>query len=137
MMYGNPYLPQLQTMQAQLAQLQGNTPQTQSQAISQGYQIQTVKGIAGARAFVIPPSSSVVLMDTDSSVFYVKTTDANGLETVKAYDFTEKEVDTPELSADKFVLKSDFDKFSEKVDEFMKSITAQNAEKSPRGGKTS
>lgn len=136
-MYGNPYLPQLQTMQAQLAQLQGNTPQTQSQAISQGYQIQTVKGIAGARAFVIPPSSSVVLMDTDSSVFYVKTTDANGLETVKAYDFTEKEVDTPELSADKFVLKSDFDKFSQKVDEFMQSISAPNAEKSTRGGKTS
>ena len=136
-MYGNPYLPQLQTMQAQLAQLQGNTPQAQSQAISQGYQIQTVKGIAGARAFVIPPSSSVVLMDTDSSVFYVKTTDANGLETVKAYEFTEKETDTQEFDAGKFVLKSDFDKLSEKVDEFMKSITAQNAEKSPRGGKTS
>ena len=137
MMYGNPYLPQLQTMQAQLAQLQGNTPQTQSQAISQGYQIQTVKGIAGARAFVIPPSSSVVLMDTDSSVFYLKTTDANGLETVKAYEFTEKETDTPELNTDKFVLKSDFDKLSEKVEEFIKSNTASNAEKSTRGGKTS
>lgn len=135
-MYGNPYLPQLQTMQAQLAQLQGNTSQTQSQAISQGYQIQTVKGIAGARAFVIPPSSSIVLMDTDSSVFYLKTTDANGIETVKAYEFSEKEIDTPELNADKFVLKTDFDKFSEKVDEFMKSITASNAEKSTRGGKT-
>ena len=102
-MYGNPYLPQLQTMQAQLAQLQGSTPQTQSQAISQGYQIQTVKGIAGARAFVIPPSSSVVLMDTDSSVFYVKTTDANGLETVKAYEFSEKEIELLKSNGAKIV----------------------------------
>ena len=135
-MFGNPYLPQLQNMQAQLAQLQGNTAQTQPQAISQGYQIQTVKGIAGARAFAIPPSSGVILMDTDDSVFYLKSTDANGLETVKAYEFTEKETDAPELNADKFVLKSDFDKLAEKVDEFMKSITAPNAEKSTRGGKT-
>lgn len=131
-MFGNPYLPQLQNMQAQLAQLQGNQPQQQT--IQQGYQIQTVKGIAGARAFAIPPSSSIVLMDTDSSVFYVKTTDANGLETVKAYEFSEKEVDSPELSSDKFILKSDFEKLAEKVEEFMKS--ASNSEKQPRGGKT-
>ena len=130
-MFGNPYLPQLQNMQSQLAQLQSN-----AQPQQQGYQIQTVKGIAGARAFAIPPSSGVILMDTDDSVFYLKSTDANGLETVKAYEFTEKETDTPELNADKFVLKSDFDKLAEKVDEFMKSITAPNAEKSTRGGKT-
>ena len=134
-MYGNPYLPQLQNMQAQLAQLQGNAPQPQQQALQQGYQIQTVKGIAGARAFAIPPSSSVVLMDTELSVFYVKTTDANGLETVKAYDFTEKETDTQEFDAGKYVLRSDFDKLAEKVDEFIKSA-ASNAEKSTRGGKT-
>ena len=130
-MFGNPYLPQLQNMQSQLAQLQSN-----AQPQQQGHQIQTVKGIAGARAFAIPPSSGVILMDTDDSVFYLKSTDANGLETVKAYEFTEKETDTPELNADKFVLKSDFDKLAEKVDEFMKSITAPNAEKSTRGGKT-
>lgn len=133
-MFGNPYLPQLQNMQAQLAQLQGNQPQQQT--IQQGYQIQTVKGIAGARAFAIPPSSSIVLMDTDSSVFYVKTTDANGLETVKAYEFSEKEVDAPELTSDKYVLKSDFEKLSEQVEKLLKADTSSNAEKSTRGGKT-
>jgi hypothetical protein len=126
MMFGNPYLPQLQNMQAQLAQLQGNQPQ--QQAIQQGYQIQTV--------FAIPPSSSIVLMDTDSSVFYVKTTDANGLETVKAYEFSEKEVDAPELTSDKYVLKSDFEKLSEQVEKLLKADTSSNAEKSTRGGKT-
>lgn len=132
-MYGNPYLPQLQNMQAQLAQLQNNIPQPQ---VQQSVQIQFVRGDAGAKAFGIPASSSIILMDSSEPVFYMKSTDANGLETVKAYEFTEKEADAPELNADKFVLKSDFDKLAEKVDEFMKSITAPNAEKSTRGGKT-
>ena len=132
-MFGNPYLPQLQNMQAQLAQLQNNIPQPQ---VQQSVQIQFVRGDAGAKAFGIPASSSIILMDSSEPVFYMKSTDANGLETVKAYEFTEKEANTPELNADKFVLKSDFDKLAEKVDEFMKSITAPNAEKSTRGGKT-
>lgn len=134
-MFGNPYLPQLQNMQAQLAQLQGNA-QTQPQAIQQGYQIQTVKGIAGAKAFAIPPSSSIILMDTDNSVFYLKSTDANGLESVKSYEFTEKEVEAPELNSDKFVLKSDFQKLSDRVEKLLKADAASNSEKTARGGKS-
>lgn len=135
-MYGNPYLPQLQDMQSQLMQLQNNLPNQRPMQMQQSVQIQFVKGTEGARAYNIPASSSVILMDSNDPVFYMKSTDANGLETVKAYEFKEKETDTPELNADKFVLKSDFDKLAEKVDEFMKSITAPNAEKSTRGGKT-
>ena len=60
-MFGNPYLPQLQNMQAQLAQLQNNIPQPQ---VQQSCQIQFVRGDAGAKAYGIPASSSIILMDS-------------------------------------------------------------------------
>lgn len=135
-MYGNPYLPQLQDMQSQLMQLQNNLPNQRPMQMQQSVQIQFVKGIEGAKAYNIPASSSVILMDSNDPVFYMKTTDANGIETVKAYDFTERETASPEAALDKYVLKSDFEKLTEQVDELMKSITAPNAEKSTRGGKT-
>jgi len=45
-------------------------------------QISYVKGIDGARAVKLAPSSSVILMDSQDDVFYVKATDANGVETL-------------------------------------------------------
>ena len=77
MFNGNPYLPQLQNMQAQLAQLQNNIPQPQ---VQQSVQIQFVRGDAGAKAFGIPASSSIILMDSSEPIFYMKSTDANGIE---------------------------------------------------------
>lgn len=133
MFNGNPYLPQLQNMQAQLAQLQNNIPQPQ---VQQSWQIQFVRGDAGAKAYGIPASSSIILMDSSEPVFYMKSTDANGIETVKAYDFTERETTAPELTSDKYVLKSDFEKLSEQVEKLLKADTSSNAEKSTRGGKT-
>lgn len=132
-MFGNPYLPQLQNMQAQLAQLQNNIPQPQ---VQHSCQIQFVRGDAGAKAYGIPASSSIILMDSSEPVFYMKSTDANGIETVKAYDFTERETTAPELTSDKYVLKSDFEKLSEQVEKLLKADTSSNAEKSTRGGKT-
>ena len=75
-------------------------------------------------------------MDSSEPVFYMKSTDANGIETVKAYDFTERETTAPELTSDKYVLKSDFEKLSEQVEKLLKADTSSNAEKSTRGGKT-
>ena len=135
-MYGNPYLPQLQDMQSQLMQLQNNLPQQRPIQMQQSVQIQFVKGTEGARAYNIPASSSVILMDSNDPVFYMKTTDANGIETVKAYDFTERETTTPESALDKFVLKTDFEKLTEQVEELTKSLTSPNVEKQSRGGKT-
>ena len=135
-MFGNPYLPQLQDMQAQLAQLQNNMPQQRPIQMQQSVQIQFVKGTEGAKAYNIPASSSVILMDSNDPVFYMKSTDANGIETVKAYDFTERETVSLENSLDKYVLKSDFKKLTEQVEELTKSLTTPNAEKQPRGGKT-
>ena len=101
-MYSNPFLPQLQNMQAQLAQMQ------------QSCQIQYVKGFNGAKAFIMPPSSSTILMDSDEPVFYTKFVDANGVEQIKEFEFKEKTT-TTQSTNDTYALKSDFDKLSERV----------------------
>lgn len=104
-MYSNPFLPQLQNMQARLAQMQ--QPQ-------QSCQIQYVKGFNGAKAFIMPPSSSTILMDSDEPVFYTKFVDANGVEQIKEFEFKEKTT-TTQSTNDTYALKSDFDKLSERV----------------------
>lgn len=103
-MYSNPFLPQLQNMQAQLAQMQ--QPQ-------QACQIQYVKGLNGAKSFVMPPTSSAILMDSDMPVFYAKFVDANGVEQIKEFEFKEKTATSQ--TTDTYALKSDFDKLSERV----------------------
>ena len=104
-MYSNPFLPQLQNMRAQLAQMQ--QPQ-------QAYQIQYVKGLNEAKSFVMPPSSSTILMDSDMPIFYTKFVDANGIEQIKEYEFKEKATSSQNTD-DTYALKSDFDKLSERV----------------------
>ena len=131
MFNGNPYLPQLQNMQNQLMQLQNNIPQPQ---VQQSVQIQFVRGDAGAKAFGIPASSSIILMDSSEPIFYMKSTDANGIETIKAYDFTEREITQTEVNTDKFVLKSDFEKLSKQVKGLIKSVSVQNSEKQAEEG---
>ena len=56
--------------------------------------IQWVNGIEGAKAYSVFPNSNVMLMDSSRPRFYIKTADANGMCTIKVYDFQEV-IDTP------------------------------------------
>lgn len=48
-----------------------------------------VTGLDGAKAYQVPPNSSVALFDGDSDTFFVKTTDENGFPTLRAFRFEE------------------------------------------------
>ena len=52
-----------------------------------------VQGEAGAKSWVVPPGKSVMLMDSESSVFYIKTTDNSGVPMpLRIFDYTERTV---------------------------------------------
>lgn len=53
--------------------------QPQNQNTSQQTNITFVNGIEGAKAYQMSPNSSALLMDSDNSKFYVKTTDSLGV----------------------------------------------------------
>lgn len=50
-----------------------------------------VQGIEGAKAYPVATGNSVLLMDSEESVFYIKTTDPSGMpQPLRVYDYTER-----------------------------------------------
>ena len=83
--YYNPLQPQmdrLAQMQAQYQQQQPQVPQT-----NQG--ILWVQGEAGAKSYLVAPNTSVLLMDSENSQFYIKTTDQAGMPTLRTFVYQE------------------------------------------------
>lgn len=85
-------------------------PFVQPQQLQQS--IQYVNGKQGADSYQMAANSSVILMDTNLPRFYMKQTDASGIATIHAYDFTELEEDKPE----EFVTKKEFESFKAKME---------------------
>lgn len=73
----------------------------------------SVTGIDGARAYQLPPNSSMPLFDANDDILYVKTTDGAGFPTVKAFRFEPIE---PERSQDgAFVSREEYDELVDRV----------------------
>lgn len=91
--YGyNPYqfgqMNPLQPQMDRLAQMQAQYQQPQqSQQVNQG--ILWVQGEAGAKSYLVAPNTSVLLMDSENSIFYIKTTDAAGMPTLRTFAYKE------------------------------------------------
>ena len=73
------YMPQPQPAPDMLAQFKApyQPPQPQSQPNSSG--LIWVQGESGAKSFMVAPGQSVLLMDSEAMVFYIKTADASGV----------------------------------------------------------
>lgn len=65
-------------------------PLYQTPQISPQGAILWVQGVSGAKAYTVPPGSNVLLMDSEDSVFYIKSTDASGMPTLRTFDYTER-----------------------------------------------
>lgn len=73
-----------------------NQPQQQIQVPQQVQQpqqggINWVQGEAGAKSFNVSAGQSVMLMDSENNVFYIKSTDASGMPLpLRIFDYTER-----------------------------------------------
>lgn len=125
MAFGVPYQPgfapgyypmgQPSAMPDQLAQLRQNYQQPQQSA-----PIIWVQGEEGAKAYMVAAGNSVLLMDSESSVFYIKSTDASGMpQPLRVFDYTERgkqAVEKVERKNDKFVTREEFDALRARFD---------------------
>lgn len=125
MAFGVPYQPgfapgyypmgQPSAMPDQLAQLRQNYQQPQQSA-----PIIWVQGEEGAKAYMVAAGNSVLLMDSESSVFYIKSTDASGMpQPLRIFDYTERgkqTVEKVESKNDKFVTREEFDALRARFD---------------------
>ena len=93
-----------------------------------------VNGIEGAKAYQVMPNQTMLLMDSDKPVVFMKTADAIGKSTLRYFNLIEMdEVEaikqyqpqpTPE-----YVSKSDFDALNARLDSLLKMIEKPNKTK--------
>ena len=93
--YGN-YQPMPQPYADRLTQLQNqynqavNVPQIQTvpqQQVNQG--LLWVSGEVGAKSYLVAPNSTVLLMDSDTQRFYLKSADNAGMPSLRIFEYTE------------------------------------------------
>jgi hypothetical protein len=110
-----------QAMPDQLAQLRQNAYQQpmmgQAAQQTQGTpSIIWVQGEEGAKAYMVAAGNSVLLMDSENSAFYIKSTDASGMPLpLRVFDYKERTTaaKTPPQTAQQpgveFVTRAEFD----------------------------
>lgn len=82
-------------MPDQLAQLRAGM-QSPAQQMPQQEQAQNssgviwVQGEAGAKSYLVANGANVLLMDSESNTFYLKSADASGMPSMRIFDYTER-----------------------------------------------
>lgn len=90
----NNYIPQQQVVQQQMPQ-QNDTG------------ILWVQGEAGAKSWAVAPGKSVMLMDSETNTFYIKSSDASGMPMpLRIFDYTER---TQQQAQNKIVHNTEID----------------------------
>lgn len=96
-------------------------PQQQSVVQQNDSGILWVQGEAGAKSWAVAPGKSVMLMDSESNTFYIKSSDQSGMPMpLRIFDYTERNQQQPqsqvlqhkeqEIDTSQFVTWKDFDK---------------------------
>ncbi len=78
-----------------------------------------VTGLDGAKAYQMPPNSSVALFDNDNDIMYVKTTDGAGFPTVRIFKF--EPLQKPKSTeTDSYITRQEFEELKKEVEEYGK-----------------
>ena len=113
--------------QQQLGQPVVQQPQTIVQAPVNDTGILWVQGEAGAKSWAVAPGKSVMLMDSESNTFYIKSSDTSGMPMpLRIFDYTERNTQQvqqpqvinqmPEIDTSKFVT---WDALDERLNEVL------------------
>lgn len=86
------YQPPIPDQLAQLRQQYQPQYQQPPQAPQQqnGNGVLWVQGEAGAKSFMVAPGNSVMLMDSESNTFYLKSCDQSGMPSMRVFDYQER-----------------------------------------------
>ena len=148
--YQYPYYGTQPPMPDNLAQLRMNANQMQNAAVQpsmpsqpmqqQSSQIIWVSGEAGAKSYLVAPGNTVMLLDAENSVFYLKSADASGMPLpLRIFDYKERTTTAQQafggvvtgesVNLDNFVTRKEFD-------ELKASIASQHTPKKTKNNLT-
>lgn len=114
--------PQQQSVPLNPPQIAQNQPQPSSNGIT------WVQGESAAKSFPVAAGQSVLLMDSEDSVMYIKSTDQSGMPMpLRIFDYTERRTEHSEAGVVKspsveYVSRTEFDEFKEDVKRSIKGI---------------
>lgn len=121
MAINNYGFPMMYQQQYPLQQTISNAPINVNQMHSTG--IIWVQGEAGAKAYPVAPGNSVLLMDSETDCFFIKSTDASGvpspLRTFTYQEVVPTQQKEPEVAFDssKYVTRDEFDELKRMIQE--------------------
>lgn len=111
---------------------QSNYPQQNQSNNVQMNQYAFVNGIEGAKSYQVQPNQTILLMDSDNPICYMKTANAMGQSTLRYFRLQEiSEQDTRDImnpqmnkptNTNDYVLKADFDALSKRLDDLTRKI---------------
>ena len=134
--YQYPYYGAQPPMADNLAQLRMNANQMQNAVTQpsmtpqpmqqQSSQIIWVSGEAGAKSYMVAPGNTVMLLDAENSVFYLKSADASGMPLpLRIFDYKERTtaaqqafggvVTAESVNLDNFVTRKEFDELKASI----------------------
>lgn len=92
-----------------------NQPYYNAQYQPQQGGINWCQGEAAARAYMVAPGNTVLLMDSDASTFYIKSCDTSGMPyPLRIFDFTERDQATQPV-AEEYITRKEFDALAAKI----------------------
>lgn len=95
--YFNPYQQQVQPPMDRLAQLQAQQYQPMQQPAQSNQSLIYVQGEAAAKSWMVGAGQSVLLMDSENPVFYIKSADASGIPLpLRVFDYEERTQNAPQ-----------------------------------------
>lgn len=148
MAYPNPYQqpyqyqypPQVQQPMDRLAQLQAQQYQMNQsmQQLAQPPQTNQgllwVQGEAGAKAYLMAPDSTVLLMDSEGSRFFLKSTDKAGLPSLRVFEYSEVVQNAPQAAQsvpnnldDKYVTREEYSRLQAQYAEIIDKLDSFHA----------
>ncbi len=97
-----------------------------------------VNGWAGAQGYIIKPNTTVLLMDSERDVFYLKSANEQGMATIRSFKFEElvnnmPSTDNLDKKLENYVQKEELQKmFAEFSDNIMNSLNAVASTTTPK-----
>lgn len=131
--YPQIYYPNQQPMQS----MQYIRPQPQPQPTQQPQQggVIWVQGEEGAKAYMVAAGNSVLLMDSESPRFYIKSTDQSGMPLpLRIFDYTERQQAAPNTPpqaaqpAQQYVTRAEFDALIARINQLTPTIKEESAD---------
>lgn len=135
-----PYQNQYYTQLAQAYTPVQGQPQNVAPVQQNNNGIIWIQGEQAAKSYMVAPNNTVMLMDSESQRFYLKSTDASGMPLpLRVFEYTEvtqtaksKPVEDKSIDLSSYTTKAEFDAFRDEIHGLLKNVPRQISRRSER-----